>query len=142
MDQISGYLHVLEGRLRVRVPQVKRSPEEARELQGKLAALPEFAHVEASPVTGNVLVHYDADELDHGRVIEIIRSTGYHPKLPSDAPGPLRATHSRLERAARGIPWDHHARHYGRRLAEDLALGAAATVIKIGLRLLVRRLLF
>ena len=32
MEQISGYLHVLEGRMRVRVPQVKRSPEEAREL--------------------------------------------------------------------------------------------------------------
>jgi hypothetical protein len=52
-------LHATTGRIRIRVPEVKGNAPLAREIQHQLADFRGVRRVEASPLTGSVLVIYD-----------------------------------------------------------------------------------
>jgi hypothetical protein len=66
--EISDYVHVLPGRLRVRVAEVRRSPDMARRVRQALVALDGVLHVDANPTTGNVLVLFDPERLSWPRI--------------------------------------------------------------------------
>jgi hypothetical protein len=51
-----GCVHALPGRLRVRVPAIKKSPEVAARIEQTLRQHEAVVNVAASPVTGSVLV--------------------------------------------------------------------------------------
>jgi copper chaperone CopZ len=70
----TGYLHVLDGRLRVKVPALKRSPAKADEIETVLSKLDGIFQVKANPQTGNVLVLFDSIKLDHQSVISELKS--------------------------------------------------------------------
>lgn len=55
---VTEYHHV-PGRLRVRVPRLKRNHEAVAYLTGKLQAIAGVASVSASTVTGSVIIRYD-----------------------------------------------------------------------------------
>ena len=82
-ESIQPYVHVLDGRIRLKVPEVKRSPQTARELEEQLAARDAVLEVRANPRTGNVLVLYDSGQLDAHGVIQSIVEMGFfrHPML-------------------------------------------------------------
>src|SRR4051794_37197486 len=80
------YIHSIPGRLRVKVPEVKRSPEAAMRVQRRLSELEAVREVRANPLTGNVLVLYDRGGTGPDRIIEAIRAPGY---LRSPRPGPM-----------------------------------------------------
>jgi hypothetical protein len=67
------YLHVLDGRMRVKVSDVKRSSTKAAEIQAILLAVDGIRHVTANPTTGNVLVLFDSQKLDHERILRTLR---------------------------------------------------------------------
>jgi hypothetical protein len=56
-------VHAMPGRVRLKVDKVKGDPAFAHQAQAKLAQMPGIKKVEAHPLTGSVLVHYDAAAL-------------------------------------------------------------------------------
>jgi hypothetical protein len=56
-------VHTMPGRVRLRVDKVKGNPAFAQKAQDKLGRVPGVKRVEAQPLTGSVLVYYDAAAL-------------------------------------------------------------------------------
>ena len=55
--------HAMPGRVRLKVDKVKGNPAFAQKAQDKLGQMPGIKKVEAHPLTGSVLVYYDAAAL-------------------------------------------------------------------------------
>jgi hypothetical protein len=60
MNNRARIVHHVPGRVRVRLPRAKRDREFARRVEESLAACPGVRRVEVSPITGSVLIRYDA----------------------------------------------------------------------------------
>lgn len=75
--KISSYSHVTPGRLRIKVPQVKGSPETAQKVERTLKKIGAVSTVAANPLTGNVLVLFDPDVLTHTDVVQRLVLQGY-----------------------------------------------------------------
>ena len=71
------YIHAIEGRLRIKVPEVKRSPEVARRVESQFCAIDGVLEVGANPVTGNVLFHYDPVRIEPYAIMETLVTLGY-----------------------------------------------------------------
>jgi Heavy metal associated domain 2 len=56
-------VHAMPGRIRLRVDKVKGNPAFAQKAQNKLGRVPGITQVEAKPLTGSVLIYYDAAAL-------------------------------------------------------------------------------
>jgi len=67
------YCHIIDGRIRIKVPEVKGSHAMAGEVEGELAKLNGVAHVKANPLTGNVLVLFDSQVINHYHVIAVLK---------------------------------------------------------------------
>jgi copper chaperone CopZ len=70
----TDYLHILDGRLRIKVPEVKRSPEKALQVEETLKNLNGVTHVKANPTTGNVLVLFESELVTHECVVSRLKS--------------------------------------------------------------------
>lgn len=86
MNKISAFLHVIEGRLRLKLPEVKGAPAEARTVEAQLQGLTGVNHVTANPVTGSVLILYDTDQTGIEEITGALESWGYL-RHPVPAPG-------------------------------------------------------
>ena len=84
MQAAPVYVHALEGRLRIKVPEVRGATDTAREIESRLRALPAVDQATANPVTGNVLVLYDPRRITHAQIVDLLRSWGC---LTGVAPG-------------------------------------------------------
>jgi hypothetical protein len=62
MTDAMEILHVLPGRFRARVAELKGNPERARELEGSLRKIPAIHSARANPATGTLLVQYHTPE--------------------------------------------------------------------------------
>jgi len=67
------YSHILDGRIRIKVPEVKGSHAMAGEMESQLAKLNGVAHVKANPLTGYVLVLFDSRVISHYNVYAAIK---------------------------------------------------------------------
>jgi copper chaperone CopZ len=67
------YCHILDGRIRIKVPEVKGSHAKAGEMESELAKLNGVAHVTANPLTGNVLVLFDSQVINHYHVVAVMK---------------------------------------------------------------------
>jgi hypothetical protein len=54
-----SYLHALEGRLRVRLPALRKDRRAAVRLRQEMQNLPGVITAEANPLTGSMLIEYD-----------------------------------------------------------------------------------
>ena len=77
MEPVSAYLHMLDGRLRVKVAEVKGSPAVATLVETELKEIPGITRVSANPLTGNVLVLYDPDLVGVREIMEALRAGGH-----------------------------------------------------------------
>lgn len=91
MNAATAYLHVLDGRARIKVREVKGSPDEACALERRLAGLHGVSRATANPLTGNVLVLYDGDQIAVGDIMNALWGWGYL-REPQPASGALRST--------------------------------------------------
>jgi hypothetical protein len=66
------YWHILDGRIRIKVPEVKGSHTMAGEMESQLAKLKGVAHGKANPLTGYVLVLFDSQVISHYQVFAVI----------------------------------------------------------------------
>jgi hypothetical protein len=77
MKIVSSYVHALEGRLRIKIPEVKGAPSQAWELESHLRLLTGLEEVAANPVTGNVLILYNPSLLREDQIISTLQELGY-----------------------------------------------------------------
>ena len=74
---MSSYLHVMDGRLRVKVLEVKRSVPRARHVEELIGSLPGVSRVTANPTTGNVLVFFDSGQLTYDDILSALKKADY-----------------------------------------------------------------
>ncbi len=77
MKLASPYVHDLEGRLRINVPEVKGNVLRARHIEHLFHPLGPIEHVSANPVTGNVMLLYDAARTTTREIVEAMHAVGY-----------------------------------------------------------------
>src|SRR5262249_14825614 len=74
---ISPYLHTLDGRLRIKIPQVKGSSQRALAVEQFLLGLTGITDVTANPTTGNVLVLFTSATISQHAIIAALQEAGY-----------------------------------------------------------------
>jgi hypothetical protein len=77
MMPVIEYVHAIEGRLRIKVPEVKRSPSRARQIEEQFQAIEGVLEVRANPVTGNVLFLHDPRKVAAREILGALIATGY-----------------------------------------------------------------
>ncbi len=73
--EIYPYLHVLGGRLRIKIP--PGSPQRALAVEQFLLGLEGITDVTANPTTGNVLVLFTSAAIGQHAIIAALREAGY-----------------------------------------------------------------
>lgn len=84
MNDVPSYLHVMDGRLRVKVPEMKRSVQKALHVEEIIGSLEGVIHVTANPTTGNVLVLFHSQQLTHTEILLTLRKADYL-RVPASA---------------------------------------------------------
>lgn len=69
-------VHVVDGRMRLKVPCVKGDSVKAKTMEGTLATFPGVLKVTANPVTGSVLLYYDACRMGRMALIDLLTAMG------------------------------------------------------------------
>ena len=77
LQPMSTYIHALDGRLRIKVPQIKGAPQRALEIERGFRAIDGIDHVEANPLTGNILFRYRPDRIGQDEILSALRRLGY-----------------------------------------------------------------
>jgi copper chaperone CopZ len=67
----------MDGRLRVKIPETKRSASKALAAEQVIRSLPGVSRVAANPITGNVLVLFDSAQLTHDEILSALVNAGY-----------------------------------------------------------------
>lgn len=74
MEQSITIIHVLAGRIRLRVPAILDGPEQARKLEQSAQAMTGIVSVQANELTSNVLVTYDPEIIEVDSVLSWLGS--------------------------------------------------------------------
>jgi Heavy metal associated domain 2 len=77
MMPVFEYVHAINGRIRVKVPEVKRSLKFARRIEDWLGSMEGIHEVRANPVTGNVLILHDPDRIAGREILGALIAAGY-----------------------------------------------------------------
>src|SRR5215467_7068886 len=77
MMPVIEYIHAIHGRIRVKVPEVKRSLKFAQRIEGWLGSFEGIHEVRANPVTGNVLILHDPDRIAAREILGALIAAGY-----------------------------------------------------------------
>lgn len=80
MKIATEYMHALEGRIRIKVPEIKGSPIKAGELERQVQWQSGIHSIKANPTTGNVLIYYDSQKTEQNEILKTMTEFGYlHP---------------------------------------------------------------
>src|SRR5438067_2058880 len=93
----AGCVHALPGRLRVRVPAIKKAPERAAAAERSLRAERGIFDALASSVTGSILVRFDPDWTSSEGILVRLAELGFAASAPE--PGSLSQLSSQLGKA-------------------------------------------
>ena len=74
---VSTYVHALEGRLQIKLPEIKRATFKAREVERQLQQFTGVEYVSANPTSGNVLILYDPRVIEQRELIFFLMQLGY-----------------------------------------------------------------
>ena len=77
MMPIIEYIHTIEGRLRVKVVEVKGSPAHARQIEALFREVEGIREVRANPITGNVLFLHDPRQIAAREILGSLIANGY-----------------------------------------------------------------
>jgi hypothetical protein len=77
MMPVFEYVHAIDGRLRIKVPEVKRSPAFARRVEELFRGVEGIAEVRANPITGNVLFLHDPARVAARHILATLIAAGY-----------------------------------------------------------------
>lgn len=93
---IFEYVHSLHGRLRIKVPEVRRSAVHAERVEELFRGLDGIHEVRANPITGNVLFLHDPERIAAREIMGALVARGY---MGMGAAGPSRTDPPALELA-------------------------------------------
>ncbi len=100
MPDASPRLHHLPGRLRLWLPQIRKSPQGAQRAEATLVALAGVLSVRTSLITGSVLINYHPAVTQHQAILAHLEWAGYALSVaPAGWPGhtgPAGATIDRI----------------------------------------------
>jgi hypothetical protein len=71
------YVHAIDGRLRIKVPEVRRSPTFARRVEDLFRSVEGIREVRANPITGNVLFLHDPGTIHAREIMAGLIAAGY-----------------------------------------------------------------
>jgi hypothetical protein len=77
MVPVIEYFHAIDGRVRVKVPEVKRSTTRARQIEGMFRGVEGIHEVRANPITGNVLFLHDPERIAARQILGALIAAGY-----------------------------------------------------------------
>jgi copper chaperone CopZ len=72
------YCHHVPGRLRVKLPDLKRDPAAAERVERLLKELTGVTAVKVTPLTGSVVVLYDSGQTAHDRILALLQDQGLY----------------------------------------------------------------
>ena len=99
-------IHHVPGRLRVRVPAVKRSNDNAALLKGLLQAMPGVSAAEPNLTTGSIVVQYDPQSTSAALILAVLTDRGYFQLTPSPATPMVGAVSVRIRnKIAKALFW-------------------------------------
>jgi hypothetical protein len=84
---MTDYLHALDGRMRIKITEVKGSSGAAEEITRYLHSFRGIDNVNANPITGNVLIHYNPEQIAQTGILRLLQDAGY---LHRTTPVPAR----------------------------------------------------
>lgn len=70
-------IHMLEGRIRLKVGKAKGNPRAAADIQRRLSECPGIRQVMTSTLTGSVLILYHSQRLSQNEVLSLLQRLGY-----------------------------------------------------------------
>lgn len=70
------YVHNVPGRLRIKIPMLRRQPRRMRHIQ-QFLHMDGIDHVSFNAVTGSVPIEYDMDEIHADSILDQLRENGY-----------------------------------------------------------------
>ena len=85
---MSHYVHSIPGRLRVRSKAFRNHPENAKAARSLLGNLEGVSSVDASLITGSLLIRYDEKIVNATRVLGALLAEGWIESLPLPKPAP------------------------------------------------------
>jgi hypothetical protein len=74
---MSCYVHEVPGRMRIKIPSMKRNPRVASEIRGLLKKVTGVGTVSVNMVTGSVVVQYHRDAVRSDTVLSFLSREGY-----------------------------------------------------------------
>jgi len=74
---MAACFHNLEGRLRIKLPDIKGSTQGAREVARRMRSIPGVERATANPLTGSLLVLYDSARTHAPELFDALRAWGY-----------------------------------------------------------------
>jgi hypothetical protein len=79
MSQRASYCHMLDGRMRIKIPEIKGTPAQASALEEIVRRLEGVTTVQAHPTTRNTLILCASATMRAEAILETLRSAGSHP---------------------------------------------------------------
>ena len=77
MNRSASYVHALNGRLRIKLPELKGNPMRAQEIENQFNLMTGMQQVSANPVTGSLLFIYDPHLLKQEEICAVLKELGY-----------------------------------------------------------------
>lgn len=74
---MSYHLHELPGRLRVKIPMLKRNESAARKVQDFLEDIKGISSASAKPLTGSIVIKFDPKAISSREIVTILTQEGY-----------------------------------------------------------------
>ncbi len=74
---MSYYLHEVPGRLRIKMPVLRRNPKLVQEIESLLRNFSGIKSSSVNSMTGSVVVNYDPDCVTSGAILAILAKEGY-----------------------------------------------------------------
>jgi hypothetical protein len=71
------YFHEVPGRLRIKIPALRRNSVLAADIQDSLNSLSGIKSTSANIVTGSIIVHYDPDRLSSSGILSLLSHEQY-----------------------------------------------------------------
>ena len=71
------YVHHVPGRLRVRIPAIRKNPKKAEAIQC-LLSIEGIDNLKVNHLTGSVVVTFDSAVITSGQLLELLKANGYY----------------------------------------------------------------
>jgi hypothetical protein len=77
IQTVSYYLHNVPGRLRIKIPNIKRRTKKVQSIIDLIKGLEGVVDISANEVTGSVVINYDTEIIDTDDILTTLKENNY-----------------------------------------------------------------